>query len=386
MWNPHAGALRVGIIGTGGIAHAHADALSTQENVELAVAVDLDAGRSEEFAAKWAIQRTASDLRTAVANGELDLVVICTPPASHVSLALEALALDLHVVIEKPPALSLEQMHTLMKAEAASRGSVSCVFQHRFGTGAQRVLALQEAGWLGRPLVGTCNTLWFRNQAYFDVPWRGLWDVEGGGPTMGHGIHQFDLLVHLFGPWQEVTAFASKLARKTDTEDVSAGVVRFESGAIATVMNSVISPRETSQLRLDFEHATLELEHLYGYDNDQWTLTPAPGSEELAQLWAAAETNIPSGHSAQYGVILEHLKAGDVPPVSLAGAYPTMELAAAIYASSITGKTINRGEIGEGHAFFTRMDGNLEPWKQQTAEESGKVSPKQGAEKVGANV
>lgn len=379
MGNPHAGPLRVAIIGTGGIAHAHADALSTQENVELAVAVDLDHGRSEEFAAKWGMQRTAPDLRTAAASGELDLVVICTPPASHMGLALEALAMDLYVVIEKPPALSLEQMNTLMKAEAASRGSVSCVFQHRFGSGAQRVLALYEAGWLGRPLVGTCNTLWFRNQAYFDVPWRGLWDVEGGGPTMGHGIHQFDLLVHLFGPWQEVTAFASKLSRKTDTEDVSAGVVRFESGAIATIMNSVISPRETSQLRLDFEHATLELEHLYGYDNHHWTLTPAPGSEELAEWWAAAETNIPSGHNAQYGVILEQLKAGEVPPVSLAGAYPTMELAAAIYASSITGKTISRGEIGEGHAFFTRMDGYLEPWKQQTAQNSGEVAEQEGA-------
>ncbi|WP_461164562.1 Gfo/Idh/MocA family protein [Arthrobacter sp. R4-81] len=379
MWNPQAGPLRVGIIGTGGIAHAHADALSTQENVELAVAVDLDPGRSQEFAAKWSMQRTAPDLRTAAANGELDLVVICTPPASHMGLALEALAMDLHVVIEKPPALSLEQMNTLIKAEAASRGSVSCVFQHRFGSGAQRVVALQEAGWLGQPLVGTCNTLWFRNQAYFDVPWRGLWDVEGGGPTMGHGIHQFDLLVHLFGPWQEVTAFASKLARKTDTEDVSAGVVRFESGAIVTIMNSVISPRETSQLRLDFEHATLELEHLYGYDNDHWTLTPAPGSEELAELWESAETNIPSGHSAQYSVVLDQLKAGEVPPVSLAGAYPTMELAAAIYASSITGKTIRKGEINEGHAFFTRMDGHLEPWTQQAPEASGEVAEKESA-------
>lgn len=379
MWNPHAGPLRIGIIGTGGIAHAHADALSTQENVELAVAVDLDPGRCGEFAAKWGMQRTAPDLRTAAANGELDFVVICTPPASHMGLALEALAMDLHVVIEKPPALSLEQMSTLIKAEAASRGSVSCVFQHRFGSGAQRVLALHGAGRLGRPLVGTCNTLWFRNQAYFDVPWRGLWDVEGGGPTMGHGIHQFDLLVHLFGPWQEVTAFASKLARKTDTEDVSAGVVRFQSGAIATIMNSVISPRETSQLRLDFEHATLELEHLYGYDNDHWTLTPAPGSEELAELWAAAETNIPSGHSAQYSVILDQLKGGEVPPVSLAGAYPTMELAAAIYASSITEKTIRKGEINKGHAFFTRMDGHREPWKQQPAELSGEVPEKESA-------
>lgn len=51
--------------------------------------------------------------------------------------------------------------------------------------------------------------------------WRGQWDVEGGGPTMGHGIHQFDLLLHLWGPWQEVTAFAGKLARRTETEDAS---------------------------------------------------------------------------------------------------------------------------------------------------------------------
>lgn len=366
--------LRVGIIGTGGIANAHAEALSGRDNVELAVAVDLDPSRAEAFAAKWNIPRIAADLQSEAdlrsAGGGLDLVVVCTPPASHMGLAVEALGLDLHVVVEKPPALSLEQMRALMAAEAASRGTVSCVFQHRFGSGARRVLELSETGALGRPLVGTCNTLWFRDQAYFDVPWRGLWDVEGGGPTMGHGIHQFDLLLNLWGPWQEVSAFASKLARNTDTEDVSAAVVRFESGAIATVMNSVISPRETSQLRLDFERATLELEHLYGYDNGHWTLTPAPGSEELSELWQATEANIPSGHSAQYSVILARLAAGQVPPVSLAEAYPTMELAAAIYASSVTGKTISRNEIGEGHAFFTRMDGHMEPWTRAASEET----------------
>lgn len=379
MRYPDTGPLHVGIIGTGGIANAHAEALSAQENVKLEVAVDLDPTRSEDFARKWNISRTAADLRTAAADGPVDLVVICTPPASHMVLALEALARDLHVVIEKPPALSLEQLRELMTAEAASRGTVSCVFQHRFGSGAQRVLELSSAGSLGRPLVGTCNTLWFRNQAYFDVPWRGLWDVEGGGPTMGHGIHQFDLLLHLWGPWQEVSAFASKLARNTDTEDISAAVVRFESGAIATILNSVISPRETSQLRLDFEHATLELEHLYGYNNDHWTLTPAPGSEELAELWASAGTNIPSGHRAQYSAILARLAAGGVPPVSLSDAYPTMELAAAIYASSITGTTISRNEISEGHAFFTRMDGHLEPWNQRASNEETPM------EKEGAN-
>ncbi|MFF1252351.1 Gfo/Idh/MocA family protein [Pseudarthrobacter sp. NPDC058329] len=359
-------ALRVAIIGTGGIANVHAEALRQQPGVELAVAVDIDAARAEAFAATWGITRTAASLAEAVIGGGLDLVAICTPPSSHFPLALEALSLGLHAVLEKPPALSLHQMKELEIAEAASTGSLSCVFQHRFGSGAQRLAGLQQSGALGKQLVGTCNTLWFRDQPYFDIPWRGLWDVEGGGPTMGHGIHQFDLLLHLWGPWSEVTAFAGKLARRTDTEDASAAVVRFESGAIATVINSVISPRETSYLRLDYENATVELEHLYGYSDSNWKVTAAPGQDAVVGLWAQGE-DAPSGHPAQYAAIISSLKGGGQAPVSISDAYATMELAAAIYASSVGGTTIARGSIDEASPFFTRMDGHLEPWKQEEA-------------------
>jgi len=358
--------LRVAFIGTGGIANAHAEALKQQAGIELAVTIDIDSSRSEAFAAKWGFTRTAASLAEAVDAGGLDLVAICTPPSSHFPLALEALSYGLNTVIEKPPALSLNQMRDLETAEAGSEGSISCIFQHRFGSGARRLLELQQAGALGRQLVGTCNTLWFRDQPYFDVPWRGLWDVEGGGPTMGHGIHQFDLLLHLWGPWSEVTAFAGKLARRTDTEDASAAVVRFESGAIATIINSVISPRETSYLRLDYEKATVELEHLYGYSDRNWKLTPAPGHDAVVGLWNNGEDQ-PSGHSAQYAAIIRSLHRGESGPVPLRDAYPTMELAAAIYASSVSGKTVARGGIDASSPFFTRMDGHLEPWKQEQA-------------------
>jgi predicted dehydrogenase len=267
------------------------------------------------------------------------------------------------VVLEKPPALSLRQMRELQDAERTSGKQVSCIFQHRFGSAARKLAALQESGALGAALTGFCNTLWFRNQEYFDVPWRGLWDVEGGGPTMGHGIHQFDLLLHVWGPWQEVTAFAGRLARRTETEDVSTAIVRFESGALSTVINSVISPRETSDLRFDYENATVELEHLYGYNDSHWRFTPAPGQEHLAGLWSDGSPATASGHPAQYRHIIEAISSGSVPPVTLADAYPTMELAAAIYASAITGKTIRRGDITEGNPFFDRADGRLEPWK-----------------------
>ena len=353
--------VRAGIVGTGGIAHAHAEALKLA-GAELVVAVDLEAARAAEFAATTGVAQTAPSLAAAAEAG-LDVVAVCTPPSSHASLALEALSLGLNVVLEKPPALSLRQMRELQDAERASGKHVSCIFQHRFGSAARKLAALQESGALGAALTGFCNTLWFRNQEYFDVPWRGLWDVEGGGPTMGHGIHQFDLLLHLWGPWQEVTAFAGRLARRTETEDVSTAIVRFESGALSTVINSVISPRETSQLRFDYENATVELEHLYGYDDSHWRFTPAPGQGHLAELWADGSPATPSGHPAQYRHIIEAISSGSVPPVTLADAFPTMELAAAIYASAITGKTVRRGDITEGNPFFDRADGRLEPWK-----------------------
>ena len=356
---------RAGIIGTGGIANAHAEALQLA-GAELAVAVDIDPGRAAAFADKWGVAATAASLAVA-ADAGLDLVAVCTPPSSHASLALEALGLGLNVVLEKPPALSLRQMRELQDAERASGKHVSCIFQHRFGSGARKLAALQESGALGNALTGFCNTLWFRNQEYFDVPWRGLWDVEGGGPTMGHGIHQFDLLLHLWGPWQEVTAFAGRLARRTETEDVSTAIVRFESGALSTVINSVISPRETSQLRFDYDHSTVELEHLYGYDDAHWRFTPAPGQEHLAALWADGSPATPSGHPAQYAPIVDSIRAGTVPPVTLTEAYPTMELAAAIYASAITGRTVRRGDITDGNPFFDRADGRLEPWKLETS-------------------
>lgn len=354
----------VAIVGTGGIANAHAEALSTfPGQVRLVAGVDLDAERAEEFAARWTVGRAVTSLQEALAGGDVDTVVICTPPASHGPLAMEALEAGVNVVIEKPPALSLKQMRELAAAEERSTGTVSCIFQHRFGPGAEQLRQLHGDGSLGRPLVGVCNTLWFRDQPYFDVPWRGKWDIEGGGPTMGHGIHQFDLLLDLWGRWTEVTAYAGKLARRTATEDVSCAIVRFESGAVATITNSLVSPRESSYLRLDYERATVELEHLYGYTGNDWRFTPAPGADDLE--WSPVDGKR-SSHLSQYEAWVRARTEGTPPPVGLADALVTMELVAAIYQSAITKQPVTREEVQQGGAFQERMDGFAEPWNEET--------------------
>ena len=369
---------RAAIVGTGGIANAHATALAAAAGrVHLTHAIDVDLTRATEFAERYtrpgAPVIASTDLADVLAGtreaGEpLDLVHICTPPQSHFALASQVLAAGVDVLLEKPPTLSLAELDTLIALEEQTGAHVGVVFQHRFGAGAQRLRALLEAepSSIGRPLVALCNTLWYRDAEYFAAPWRGRWDTEGGGPTMGHGIHQFDLLLAVLGPWSEVTAMAGRQARDTDTEDVSMAIVRFANGALATIVNSVVSPRQTSALRFDTEHATIEVEHLYGYTDADWTFTPAPGREELKELWTNDPDAAPSSHTSQVLAILDALDAGQPLPVSATDARATIELVAALYASAFTGKPVRRGEIGPGHPFAAAMDGTGAPWTTPT--------------------
>ncbi|HEY0002418.1 MAG TPA: Gfo/Idh/MocA family oxidoreductase [Actinoplanes sp.] len=357
---------RAAIVGTGAIADAHAQALRAHpERAELTAVVDLDADRAGQFAARWDVPTIHPGLPELLKTGGVDLVHLCTPPSSHAPLALECLRAGVHVLVEKPPTLSLAELDTLAEASRESGAQLATVFQHRFGAGAARLRALAGAGELGRALLATCETQWFRDDAYFEVPWRGKWETEGGGPTMGHGIHQFDLLLSVLGPWEQVTAVAARRARQVQTEDVSMALVTFADGTVASVVNSVISPRQVSALRFDFERATVELSHLYGYTDDDWTVTPAPGYDEVAARWAEAPTFPESGHVSQLAAVLDALDAGVAPPVSIADTRTTMEFIAALYASAFTGEPVRAGQIGPDNPFAHRMNGSGAPWNAQ---------------------
>jgi len=358
--DPFGGALptrEVAIVGTGGIAAIHARDLSTlADRARIAAAVDVDATRLAEFCDQWDVPARYATLDDLLADRKPDLVHLCTPPFLHIAQATTCLAAGVPVLCEKPPALSLAELDS----QAHFDTPFATVSQHRFGSGAVNLRGLVRTGQLGRPMTAVCHTLWYRPDEYFAVPWRARWDTEGGGPTMGHGIHQIDLVLSILGEWTEVVAVAARQARPTITEDLSAAIVRFANGAVATIVNSLLSVRQTSYLRFDFEQATVELEHLYGYSDTQWTVTGLSTDSEA--LWAAGLTGRPSGHAAQFEAVFDAMDRGEPLPVTLDSARSTLELIAAIYASSFTGARIARGDITPGTPFYPSMEGTGAPW------------------------
>jgi predicted dehydrogenase len=356
------------LVGTGCVADEHARAIAaTRGRVLLAGAVDIDRATVEAFCARHPGPAAHTDFAGALAAVRPDLVLVATPPALHAEMTIAALEAGAWVLCEKPFCASLAELDRIADAERRTGRFAGCVFQQRFASSTAHLRRVAETGLLGRPLVAVCNTLWFRDAAYYAMPWRGKWKSELGGPTMGLGIHAMDHLLHVLGDWAEVRAQAATLDRDIEVEDVSMALIRFANGALASVVNSALSPRQETYIRLDYQHATIELTHLYGYTRDNWRFTPQPGAppagSALEQAWRDFPIDTGASHAAQLADFVASMDARTRPLTSGDDARRTHELLTAIYKSAFTGQPVARGSIGRHDPFYQSLSGGLSPWR-----------------------
>ncbi len=350
------------LVGTGGIGDAHVRAVeASRGRVQLVAAVDIDEARVKAFGARHHIPVAVTDYAAALRAVKPDLVFIATPPAQHAAMSVAAMEAGAWVFCEKPLCGSLAELDLIQAAEQRTGCYTACIFQMRFASSTAHLRRLIEEGLLGRPLVAVCHTLWYRDPAYYAVPWRGKWATELGGPTMGLGIHAMDHLLHLLGDWSEVRAAIGTLDRAIEVEDVSMAIVRFANGAYASVINSALSPRQETYLRFDFQKATVELTHLYGYTRDNWRFTIAPHAQEegnlLEQAWQSFPPEVGPTHAVQLDAFIANLDAGTRPLTSGADARRTLEFLTALYKSAFTGEIVPRDSIRPGDPFYASLHG-----------------------------
>jgi len=351
---------KVAIIGTGGVARHHIDAIRSQsQRVQLVAAVDVDADRVNAFCADNDIPHAYTDTTTMLEKHQPDVVNICSPPFTHLSLSTECMEAGAWVYCEKPLVGSLAEFDQLTAAEERTGNHTASVFQLRFGAPARHLKKLLNDGTLGKPLVGVAHTLWYRSADYYAAPWRGKWETETGGTTMTHGIHTIDMLLSILGDWQEVRAKWTTLDRDIEVDNVAMAIATMQNGMMLSVVNSALSPRQETYVRLDFQKATIEATYLYSYMHDNWVFSEGEliQHQNDVKTWAEVEGEDLPTWEVQYRRFLDSMEKNERPEVSGDDVRRTLEFATALYKSSHTAQPVERGSITPDDPFYYSLSG-----------------------------
>lgn len=358
--------LKIALIGTGNIARLHVkpegDPEATQfeeDEAQYVAAVDLDAQRAKAFADKYGIPNVYCNVDEMLKEVKPHIVLIATPPSAHATLSIKAMEAGAWVLCEKPLCSSLRDLDNIREVEDRTGTFTSSVFQFRFGGAQRHVKAVIESRVVGRPLVGTCHTTWYRPAAYYDVAWRGTWKDELGGPTVGHGIHAMDSFLWTMGPWTEVRAMCATVDRKIEVEDTSSASVLFENGAVGNVLNSILCPHQSTFVRYDLERGTIWTDGaLYRLNEQYWRfMTLEEVDEQTKHSFSTITDRTPVSHGAQMKALIADYHAGVRPLVSGDQARQTVEFITSLYKSAATGEPITRGSIGTGDPFYEHVGG-----------------------------
>jgi predicted dehydrogenase len=330
---------KVGIIGCGiGKSHIVEGYVPHADKFEVATLCDLDETRLNAVADEFSISGRTRSSDELMADPEIDIIDICTPPAIHTKLVLQALAAGKHVVCEKPLTGSLAEVDQVRRAEKEAKGLLMPIFQYRYGDGAQQAKRIIDAGLAGKPYVATAETYWRRTADYYDNPWRGRWATELGGVLMTHAIHLHDMLTYLMGPIERVFARAETRVNTIEVEDCVSASLLMQSGALASLTATLGAAEETSRLHLAFENVTIESSHTaYSPGDGPWKIV-ATNEETHKAIDALLADMKPVGRrfNGQMEAFYQALVSGEKPPVTSEDARRSLELVTAIYHSRDT--------------------------------------------------
>ncbi len=226
--------MNVGIIGTGAIAWKHAQAY---QNIGFRIVACTNASveKGRKFAEAFGAQfvATPEDLS---ARDDVDFLDVCTFPAYRLEAVKLAADNRKHVLVQKPMAVDVETAAAMIRTARAAGIQLGVVSQHRFDDSTLFLKRALDAGRLGSILQADAYVKWYRTDDYYARPVKGSWAGEGGGALISQAIHQIDVLLHLFGPVDEVFGYWRLGAiHKMESEDLLCATMRYASGALGVI-------------------------------------------------------------------------------------------------------------------------------------------------------
>ena len=233
--------LKVGIIGTGWIAEAHAESLLKMEDVEIVAGADLIPGKAEAFFKRYGLEgvRCYPSHKEMLDAEQLDAVSVCTYNRTHKECTVYALEKGVNVLLEKPMCVTTEEAVEIMRAEKKSGKILSVGFQPRMDDNMKLIKKIVESGELGKVYyiqTGGGRRRGIPNSTFIE-------DKTAGIGAMGDiGCYSLDMVLNAIGYPKPLTAsgYVSNYfgtnplynnpadAARFDVEDFAAAFVRLE--------------------------------------------------------------------------------------------------------------------------------------------------------------
>ncbi len=223
--------IKFAVVGCGHIGKRHATIIQAHPKCELIALCDIRPKKDLVLTA-CSVPFFADLEELLRADLTLDVICICTPNGLHAKQCLQVLDAGLHVVCEKPMALSRADCEAVIyKALNASR-QVFCVMQNRYSPPSIWLKEIIEKQLLGEILMVQTNCYWNRDDRYYFLngqphPWHGKADLDGG-TLFTQFSHFIDTMYWLFGDIHNITARFADFTHQKSTAFEDSGIVHFD--------------------------------------------------------------------------------------------------------------------------------------------------------------
>lgn len=333
---------KFGILGCGLISAFHADAIVQIADAQLFGAFDRNENARDTFCEKYKIRAFPSFEELADCD-DIDAVCICLPSGLHYDAALECIRHKKHVVIEKPIALTSKQAADIVDAAEENKVFVSVISQLRYSDAVKRMKRIVDSGKLGTITIGNAIMRYWRSPDYYaNSPWRGTWEMDGGGALMNQGIHGVDLLQYFMGRVVSVSAYAKTLVHDIETEDTLTAVLEYEDGAVGTIQATTsVNPGYGRRIEVCGSKGSIVL------CEDTIEICDVEGERkaDLDKQEEKASASRPDGidsslHKEQISDFVRAVSAGEKPWIDAVEGKKSVDIICAIYESAKTGKKV----------------------------------------------
>ena len=244
--------MKVSVVGCGAVSKNHLRVLKSLKNIEISSVVDIKKERADTAAKKYGC-KAYYDFETMLKEDKPECIHICTPHYLHVPMAVAALEKGIHVLCEKPCAISQEGLSQLRQAQDKSSAIFGVCFQNRYIESVTAVKSLIDKKIYGEVLSARAFVHWNRGEDYYSDDWHGKLSKEGGGVTVNQAIHTQDLMRYLIGSDTVcVTAhtFNDHLKGVVEVEDTVHALFEYENG-VAALFNATTAFSDNRPFMID---------------------------------------------------------------------------------------------------------------------------------------